>query len=681
MKQLLLSTAIMLMVLITLGQSAPYVKPGLRNVTPPKKQLVEPLNPASVILQKHLSQPQINYLKNSDIINIINIGTSGNAYGYGYAGGQRTLVWADQNLNTVTNIHRMGGDLGGVSDDLAYDISRDGGLTWDNQVMVFEALGSGSNVERPRYPNHCIYNPPGNTNPDNAYVAFLAAMTNLNNATPVWGEYVHGHARIGDISDTTRTILPSDTVTGIYFDRPTGYTITQAGEIWAADVSVRMDPVSYDLSYFGKIIVSHGTWDESIDDFSFEVFTLDFSTLDNQMPLDVKVAFSPDGMNGWIGAISDNGSVSISAGRSLYPILWNTTDGGETWEGPIPAPVAGPDAPDGILNFLTDDQLEELFGVPIPSQEEIEFTIAYDFDMHSDAWGQPHIAVVIGITGEDPYSFITGISESSDFMYAAPFDLTYNTNSGFWYAIKLGPLKTLRGQFDDITEDNRIQVASSWDGKYMFFTWLDTQLPGCEDNNQPDIWTRGLAVSDYFLSHYWDEYGNSINEPVNVTIYSEAMWQAYFQATSHYVLFEDGDPYFSFTLPMVYEDMEPYNFYDDVQFRYITGFKYHEYNFGCFPPPPGIAENAMNQIGFVVTTNSPNPVKSSTTFYVELDNAIELSIEVCNMTGQSVIEIPEKNYPHGNHPILLDLSHLPSGVYIYSVISKEHTVTHKMVKE
>ena len=83
--------------------------------------------------------------RDANIVTIINIGTSANAYGYGYAGGQKSLVWADPDVNVVTNFHRMGGDLDpdGYSGDMGYDISLDGGATWTNMVECYVATDNG----------------------------------------------------------------------------------------------------------------------------------------------------------------------------------------------------------------------------------------------------------------------------------------------------------------------------------------------------------------------------------------------------------------------------------------------------------------------------------------------------------------------------------------------------------
>jgi hypothetical protein len=71
-------------------------------------------------------------VKGTDIVTIIDIGQAPNAYGYGYAGGQRSLVWANDDLNAVTNIHS---DTAG---NLAYDLSLNNGQTFENNIIIYE---------------------------------------------------------------------------------------------------------------------------------------------------------------------------------------------------------------------------------------------------------------------------------------------------------------------------------------------------------------------------------------------------------------------------------------------------------------------------------------------------------------------------------------------------------------
>ncbi len=122
-----------------------------------------------------------NYKNTGDVnfVTVVSIGTASNAYSYGYAGGQKSMLYANNDINTISHFHRMGGTLdpGGYSGDLGYDVSIDGGMTWTNQIECYTATNNGGGtyfIDAGRYPNHGIYNPIGNTDPDNAYLTFLA---------------------------------------------------------------------------------------------------------------------------------------------------------------------------------------------------------------------------------------------------------------------------------------------------------------------------------------------------------------------------------------------------------------------------------------------------------------------------------------------------------------------------
>ena len=628
----------------------------------------EPINAASMTKAK-TELPSKTY-KNSDFVSIVQIGTSANAYGYGYGGGQKSLLWANKDLNTVTNFHRMGGalDPGGYSGDLGYDISIDGGMTWANMNELYVAVnnvGGEYYTDAARYPNHGIYNPPGNTDPNEAYLTYFAPT--LDGTNDIWGGYGYGRRLLGDPNDTIRHLETSRPDEGVMLYIPDGFTVTNLGEAWVTDIN--QDWTSGTMVYLGQIYVRHGIWDEDLEDFVYEELFFDLPTIDNGRPNNTKVAFSPDGMTGWIACLADNGEVAISEGLSYYPILWKTEDGGQNWSDPIIAAIAGEDGIGGIHNFLSDEELAELYEAPVPDREEIPFTTSFDFDMHVDAFGNPHIAVICGVTGADPYSIVTGLSESSGYIFTCAADIFTLDDGETWMAHELGRQKTFRGTFGtDYTEDNRIQIASSWDGTKMFVTWLDTDLPGVTDNNQPDIWLRGIDVVNNTLTS-----NNGEDKPYNVTEFSEGMWQAYFNATSHYV-FDDGDG--NYTIPMSYQIGNPEDPGIEVQFYYITDFTviFDEFIY------PGI-EDLNSKSSFEVSQNFPNPANGTTTVTVSLEEATTLSFELFNLMGQKVFEVQAQHYSNGVQPFTFDASNLSDGVYFYTVTSGETKVTKKMIVE
>jgi len=342
-------------------------------------------------------------LKNGRDVNfvtVVSIGTSSNAYSYGYAGGQKSMLYSNNDINTVTHIHRQGGTLdpGGYSGDLGVDISTDGGMTWTNmnEIYISNISGGTYNTDAARYPNHGIWNPEGNTEPDNAYVTFFAPTIDGSNGADSWGGHAIGRARIGALTtDTTKNLTHS---TPPYYQYiPDAYDVSKDGIIIAVDAN--QDWTTGTVAYQGSLIVYRGEWDEGIEDFVFERTLLDFPTnAENDRPVHIKFAFGPDGKTGWIGIVTDNASVApLYDLRYYYPVFIRTTDGGLTWDDPISVQLDGPDGLTGVLNYLTDQQIADLYEPPAPARDEIPYTTAFDCDMAVDAWGNPHMAVIIGV--------------------------------------------------------------------------------------------------------------------------------------------------------------------------------------------------------------------------------------------------------------------------------------------
>jgi hypothetical protein len=633
----------------------------------PEKIGIEMVKSPSVT-QSKTPAPYISDTRDVNYVTIIDIGTSANAYGYGYGGGQKALVWVNNDLNVVTNFHRMGGDLdpGGYSGDLGYDISFDGGMTWTNMVEVYISNISGGtyNIDAARYPNHGVYNPMGNTDPDEAYITWFAPTLDASNGDS-WGGNTWGRAKIGDIEDTTKHLASTDPPFFLYI--PDAFDISQElGVVIAVDVN--QDWSSGTVEYQGNLIVNRGEWNDGIMDFEYTKELLDCPTLDNQRPTHAKFAFGPDGETGWICVISNSGEITpISGLNYYYPILFQTTDGGETWSDPISVQLDGPDGIPEVLEYLTDDQIAALFEPPLPARDEIPYTTAFDCDLAVDQNGNPHIAVVIGVGGSDEYSIVT---ETEAF---AAFDIFSKDGGETWHGFNCGNLKLFRGYFPDNTysEDNRIQIASTEDGHYMFVGWLDTWLEGATDNNSPDIFCRGIEVN------YGSPFRYSVNEegdPVQdyVTYFSEGMWQSYFFGMSRYAL-EDGEG--NITIPFTYQSMDPLDPAVAVQFKYVQDFMYNvDEDFLIV----GVDEKELSSISSV-SQNYPNPFSGTTNIAATLDQKADLSLEVTNLTGQQVIVLERGLVSPGTYYFQLNAEDLTPGIYFYTVTANDHKVTRKMI--
>ena len=598
-------------------------------------------------------------VKGTDIVTIIDLGQSANAYGYGYAGGQKSLVWANDDLNAVTNIHRE--TAATYSGNLAYDLSLDNGQTFENNIRAYESNVSGGtyNTDAARYPNSAIYNPVGNTDPANAWFAFFAPNLDASNGGS-WGGYSFGVANLVDHDDTTKHLKAAHSDFFQYI--PNAYTITTLGEAWVVDPN-------YDWSsgsgvYQENLIINQGTFVDN--DFEYDEWLFDAPMTGTGWVYDEKVAFGPDGLTGYISLLGNPEEIPFST-DAVYPTVYKTTDGGETWEDAVYIQLGGPDGIEEVLWYLTDEQLAELFEPPVPARDEILYTTAFDHDIVVDALGNLHIGVIVGVTGSSAYSIV-----SAAYFFAA-FDIYTLDGGTTWYGNFLGSCKNFRGNFGDLTEDNRINASVTTDGMIITMTWLDTQLEGVEENNQPDVYARGFNLETNCLSG--DEIGEDL--PDNVTAFSAGMWQAYFEATSHYTLTVEDQ----YIVPIVYEDMDPLDPAAEVQFKYIQDFYYTDADFiwESNNPDPGVGiEPVENNLTFV-SQNYPNPFSGTSVITVKLEKATDLSLEVFNLTGQKVYEINNGKVGAGSHTLTIDASNLSSGVYFYTVFAGENSVTKKMI--
>lgn len=605
--------------------------------------------------------------RNTDIVTVINLGTSANPWSY--AIGQLSALWVDPMTNTLTHFHRMGGelDLGGYSGDLGFDYSTDGGITWSNQNECYVAEDNGGGeyfYDAARYPNHALSNPTGNI--EDAYITWFAPVLDNTNSPDSWGGYLFGTVRVNDLEERTRTIWSTEDP--VYREVAEGFDFAPATNV-VYGLGLNEDWTTGTINYKQEMILDRGEWD---DDENMFVYTEELieapCTADVTVPACHKIAFGADGMTGYIVLLSDNGEAEQQSGYlNYYPIVYKTTDGGLTWSDPEFIQMDGVDGLGGIVyNHLTDQQIEELFEPPVPAREDISYTTAFDCDVVVDKNDNLHIAVVISITGADPHTIGTG---PGGFM--RPVDIFTKDGGATWEVEHMGSLRTFRGTFGTLEEDNRIQISTNYDRDRIFVSWLDTDLEEEEDNNRPNIWCRGFNPSNYMKT------ANAAGEdaPTNVTNFSAGMWQAYLHAAAKYTLEpEDG----TYLIPMTYVELDPTDDLQPVQYKYITDFQYTEADFTI----TGIGNDIeANDNSAIVSQNYPNPFSGNSYVTVNLSEGTDLSLEVYSITGQRVLNQEYGYTAKGTITLTINGAELTPGVYFYTVNAGENKLTRKMIVE
>ena len=77
----------------------------------------------------------------------------------------------------------------------------------------------------------------------------------------------------------------------------------------------------------------------------------------------------------------------------------------------------------------------------------------------------------------------------------------------------------------------------------------------------------------------------------------------------------------------------------------------------------------------------PNPTTGTSTIQLDLKQSTNLQVRVTNLLGQEVQTISARQFEAGVNNINIDLSAQSSGIYLYSIISDDFTVTKRLVKE
>lgn len=585
-------------------------------------------------------------------VTFVPIGTAGNAYTFAYA--PRTYVWANQHINSVVFTHRMVVDPPGSygNSRIAYDVSWGGGEdgTWTTDIQVYEPLGPGTTypLAAGRYPQGAIYNPSGNTDPENAYYSYFTCTLDESNGGS-WGGYGYGSNAL------TAVDPPAPTQTNVTSSGdamrliPEGYFINQMGEAWSIDGSFD----GGDQTYIGYIIWDHGVFNEETGEFDYDEWVTEW--MDDTYGWNYSTcAWSPDGQIGYYMVMGDGeGNPDWT---NFHPVLFITEDGGETWtDEPVHCQLGGEDGIESVKNFVSDEVMEAIYGAGY-NRDEIYYNMGFQADIAVDWKGNAHITGLVACASEEGWY--------PNYEASATFHLWYDLTEDEWDGNFVHFNKTFDADLGGIPQYNRPQISSDMEGHYFFISWIETDLEGVTENTSPDIYCVG-----------YDLAADTYTEVYNVTAFTQAMWQAYMGSQSSYVFQEyiNNNAEIEFTIPFVYAELDPEDPAAETPFWYIDGFTI------TFPNHwVGIDDNKTSTLASV-EQNFPNPFSSQSVVKVNLTENADLSLEVSTLTGQKVLEINKGFVTSGEYEFVIDAKGLNSGVYFYTVNANDNRITHKMI--
>lgn len=368
-------------------------------------------------------------------------------------------IAADKNLNTIVYAHRNNATaFGGHSGQIRYDVSTNGGTTWANNLGVLNPINvNGTNGAR--YPNAAIYNPANNTNPNNAYISYLAATT-----ATTWNGQVTGVRQLNGAGNTESYNQASGTNTNVLI--PQSLVKGAPGVFWAVDAV-------FNGTLTTGYRIYKGTWGTTDINWTTNFTALPpLSTALNGTASvgDYNIAFDPTGNFGWMSFLGHLNTGPTN--YALYPIFYKTTDGGNTWAGPIQVDLNQFNC---ATSILTSPNV---------------ISTAFEHDLAVDINGNPHMLTTL-CNGNNAYAVFFGSTHRM-------FDITQL--NGVWNAYDIANVNAGRGTWgiapNAITMDMQPQITRSSDGKKLFFNWTDnTTYTLGQANQTPNLKSRAFDVT------------------------------------------------------------------------------------------------------------------------------------------------------------------------------------------
>lgn len=515
---------------------------------------------------KNLPEPIASDVRSSGAISFSMIGTAYNAFTILTTG--QNQVDYNPDINTVTFLHRHNNGTTGGSGGLSFDVSTDGGDSWpDINVALSPNYNAGSETMNGgnRYPSGAIYNPLGNTDPNNAYMVGVGPSLLMSAAG--WGYHFQVSARIPDGANVDENYVY--TYGDDYF--PYGLTQNADGSMWYLLPKFLDDDASDPARDYNAFIVYKGifnTGTNAIDWAPMDTISPNFRVADYFATAGLEncatgsahnLEFSPDGMTGYITIM---GSTVTAPVNGPAPLVYKTTDGGDTW------------------NALPDYDFAAMPSIATHIAPLGPPNLPYfaDYDITVDDNGTLHMFNEIAprFSGAADSAFFTSIPAGGDGSFNGLFHL-YTTDGTDWVANRVDSIEVSDGEIPlagstPVAVTVQPQVARSIDGSKIFFSWSHTDPELLLTNDLPNLYIRGYDTDD-------DEY-TFIRIPTAGT----AVDNTIFWPTTAPTVIESGSEH-DFQYATVFCQPDASDAGSPVQFFYIGGAGFDDGDFGLASPP------------------------------------------------------------------------------------------------
>ncbi len=606
-----------------------------------KETTFHPLNnnPAAIDLQSN-SGPQaqpakVHSMNAKNLAETISIGSTANVYSSILNGNNQVSYNSD--LNSLVFIHRENGTSG----NLRYDISTDGGMSWEVDMgPLTPSFDAGTSPEiggGNRYPNMTIWNPEGNTDLSMAYMAGTGPA--LSNVTTTWGNLFQVSANLegGDVSE-----VYTDVTGTLESFHPYGmYTANNA--VWSLSTNynssttdLERDTITNSIMYLNK-----GVFNETNKNFDWEVqdeFTADWvrydtntNGFDENFVGSYNLAFSPSGQVGY--AVVFGVEVSTMGLDSVpRPVIWKTADGGDSWDR-LPE-----------FDFSTQQAFIDYIVYDPETQADISPYFSA-FDLAVDANDRLHLFTHVLSAAVDLGFVYTDLTTQHMFHLTTSDGTDWTTN---YVAPKLNNGDGLVGT---IGLDERLQCGRSEDGNKIFFTWVE------DDDNAEIIFPDIMSVG-------YDIVAEAYTAPRNLTVGTNSEEYSFWPSLSPTVI--SGGECYEFELPIVIA--EPAGIETDpLQYYYLRGAGFDQVDFSI-----------TISVGEESTKPNVDLYPNPSSDFINIRGLANQQVDLFIYDVQGRFIESKSNF---NSNERIDLSSLNAGIYMIQIVSESIQSTVKLVVE
>ncbi len=684
MKKHLLFIIALLATISASSQNSRLTKPnGFINAAPRNVDKETNVTNASVITGPVKT---IKHVINGNKVAASNIFT-GSMNVFGYLVSQSKPLQYNKGVNAVSFIARKSPTYTASSNSNSGTIvglwSTNLGTSWDETCIWTNATNLA------RYPNGGIYNPLGNTNVNNAYLAGSGPIiqsawagnwyaskqiTSPGNNTPGADQQAH--------LDATPTIKKHAMARYAFTTIDGGLARSMATIV--NDITGTTN-IAYGLrgAAMVKGMFSAGAFVWSVDSFiPCTNLRSDGSANIDGTPIQ---AWDSAGVVGYVVLIGSRCGTS-PAMKGMQPIVYKTTNSGASWS-LLPAN----DFADPFWFYAVYSRL-----YPIASNTSVicaNFQGSEGRDAVVDINGQLHLgSMVYGHYSNHNdslgyrYTYSTeqySYGETGPFEYPVIYDFYTKASGGWGYHMvdsmgTEGPSGTsgqpgygtnnwTDGASAKMDLDARIQMSRTDDGRKVFYSWTesDSSVVGVKWNVYPDIKMKGYNVVT-----------NASTPRMNVTTGDLNLDQA---AYFHYMCNKAvGASTTCVTMPYTSTKNLTLNGGIAVDTYYLDAITICPSAFSITPmSPTGVATIQNNQVNFEVF-NFPNPADEATTIVVDLKEVSNFEMAIYNSIGQ-LVDTYKVNGQIGSNEINIDLYNFEAGIYFYTVKVGSSVVTKKLV--